>query len=105
MMDQYGNLVTSNKAVEQLTVKMYEERLKALKIKEELSVHKMQREQLCDKRLEEAQENKTPDWSMEDLETVLKQLKNNKSRDPMGFANELFKPANAGHNLKVAVLK
>ena len=42
---------------------------------------------------------------MEDLETVLKQLKNNKSRDPMGFANELFMPANAGHNLKVAVLK
>jgi hypothetical protein len=65
----------------------------------------MQRERLCDDRLEQAQANKTPDWTLEDLELVLKQLKNNKSRDPMGFANELFKPINAGHDLKVGILK
>ena len=42
---------------------------------------------------------------MSDLEKVLKQLKNNKSRDPMGLANELFKPINAGEDLKIATLK
>ena len=35
---------------------------------------------------------------------MLKKLKNNKSRDPLGLANELFKPTNAGSDLKKAVL-
>ena len=57
MLDQYGNLVTSSSAVQELTVKMYEERLRALQIREELKMHKMQRERLCDDRLEQAQAN------------------------------------------------
>ena len=39
------------------------------------------------------------------MEKVLKQLKNNKSRDPLGYANEVFKPENAGCDLKLALLK
>ena len=105
MLDRYGNLVTSSSAVEELTVKMYEDRLKALQIRDELKLHKLQRESLCDERLIQAQANKTPDWNLGDLEVVLKQLKNNKSRDPMGFANEIFKPTNAGQDLKLGVLK
>ena len=42
---------------------------------------------------------------MGELNTVLKQLKSNKSCDPLGFANELFKPQNEGEDLKVATLK
>jgi hypothetical protein len=42
---------------------------------------------------------------MDELEVVLRQLKNNKSRDPMELSNELFKPDNAGSDLKLAVLK
>ena len=68
-------------------------------------MHKMQREQLCNERIKQAQEVKTPSWTMSELSTVLKQLKSNKSRDPLGFANELFKPQNAGEDLKVATLK
>ena len=41
---------------------------------------------------------------MNDLETVLNTLKKNKSKYPYGFPNELFKPATAGHDLKVALL-
>ena len=65
----------------------------------------MQRENLWQKRFKEAQGNVTPDWTMQDLEVVLKQLKNKKSRDPLGLANELFKPENAGDDLKLALLK
>ena len=61
---------------------MYKERLKSLQIKEELKTHEMQRENLCKEQLEEAQYVKTLDWTIQDLETVLKQLKNNKSCDP-----------------------
>ena len=41
---------------------------------------------------------------MANLDVTLKQLKNNKYRDPLGFANELFKPENAGEDFKEAVL-
>ena len=105
MLDQYGNLVTNYQKLEELTLKTYIDRLKALEIREDLKVHKMQREQLCKERLKKAQEVKTPSWTMSELNTVLKQLKSKKSRDPLGFANELFKPQNAGEDLKVATLK
>ena len=104
MYDEKGNLVTSNKAIEELTIKMYEDRLKALKIKDELKLHKLQRENLFDERIEEAQQRITPDWTMTDLEVVLNQLKKNKSRDPLGLSNELFKPQNSGKDLRKSIL-
>ena len=105
MLDSHGNLVTSSAGIESLVIERYEERLKTLEIKKGLELHKMQRELLCEEQLEEAQNNVTRDWRMDELETVLKQLKNNKSRDPHGLANELFKTGNAGKDLKLAMLQ
>ena len=42
---------------------------------------------------------------MKHLEIVLKKLKKNKSRDPLGLCNELFRPEVAGDNLKKVILK
>ena len=42
---------------------------------------------------------------MAQLETVLNYLKKNKSRDPLGYANELFHDEVAGDDLKVAILE
>ena len=42
---------------------------------------------------------------MNNLMMVLRQLKKNKSRDPLGHANEVFKPDVAGEDLKKAILK
>ena len=42
---------------------------------------------------------------MEQLDTVLKYLKLNKSRDPLGFANKIVQPSVAGQDLKLALLK
>ena len=52
-----------------------------------------------------ASHNKTEDWTMDELETVLKGLKTNISRDALGYLNELFKPDIIGDDLKLAVLK
>ena len=41
---------------------------------------------------------------MSDLEKVLKSLKLNKSRDPHGLLNELFKPGVIGKDLKKSLL-
>ena len=42
---------------------------------------------------------------MNQLETVLKYLKKNKSRDPLGYANDIFHIDVAGDDLKVALLE
>ena len=89
MLDARGNLVTTNKALDKLSLEMYKERLKPNPIGNNLKVHQVQREDLFEKQISEAQKNVTPEWTMEDLELVLKQLKNGKSRDPLGYANEL----------------
>ena len=49
---------------------------------------KIAQEKLC---IDQCAENKTAPWNMEDLETVLSDLKKETSRDPYGYANELFK--------------
>ena len=94
MLDAKGNLVTTSKALENSTVEMYSARLKFHTIKSNLKMHQLQRERLCESRIREAQNNITPDWTSD-----------NKSRDPLGFANEVFKPENAGVDLKLALLK
>jgi hypothetical protein len=38
-----------------------------------------------------AHRRKSSDWSLSDLDKALSDLKNNKSRDPQGYINEIFK--------------
>ena len=47
---------------------------------------------------------KSQAWPLEALENVLKAMKNNKSRDPHGLLNEIFKPGVCGNNLKLGIL-
>ena len=44
-------------------------------------------------------------WTKTDLDRVLKSLKNNKTQDPNGMVNELFKIGCIGEDLKVALLE
>ena len=60
---------------------------------------------LCEARLRLTKLNKTDPWSMEDMEIAIKDLGNNKSRDALNYANELFKEGVAGSDLKLATLK
>ena len=47
---------------------------------------------------------KSPPWTMEDLEAALSHLKNNKSRDYEGYVNEIFKNDVIGSDLKKSLL-
>ena len=51
----------------------------------------------------EASTNKTPDWTMEELD--IKGLKNNKAGYALGYINKIFKPDVCGDDLKLAILK
>ena len=48
---------------------------------------------------------KSPEWSVNDVVSVLKSLKNGKCRDPLGLVNELFKPPVAGKDLILSITK
>ena len=60
--------------------------------------------ELCELRMKLCKMNKTDPWNMEDLKVVLKQLKDNKSRDPDNYNHEIFKESVAGTDLLQAVL-
>ena len=68
-------------------------------MKEELKNMQSDKEQLCKHRLNYARRNKTQPWTMKQLEVVLKNLKKNKCRDPLGYANEIFRSEIAGDDL------
>ena len=105
MLDMHGNLVTSDEAIRSLAVETYRKRLENRKIKDDLKHIQKDKEELCKLRLKLASKNKTPPWTMAQLETVLNQLKKNKSRDPLGYANEIFRCEVAGDDLKVGLLE
>ena len=104
MLDLKGNLVTSEQAIEALAVETFRKRLENRQIKDNLKNVKDDKEELCKLRLEKAGRRKTPPWTLKQLETVLDYLKKNKSRDPYGLANEIFKNEVAGDDLKKALL-
>ena len=104
MKDKDGIIVTNVEKIKEMAVNAYEERLKNRPIKEGLEEMKELKEKLAEKVMKVAKTNKTPKWTMKEIEIVLKGLKKNKSRDPNGLANELFKEEAAGRDLKEAIL-
>ena len=105
MLDNEDNLITNEDQIKHMAVKAYKERLRNRPIAEGLEHVKDAKEKLADILMEKARLNKTPPWTMEELELVLNKLKKDKSRDPNGLANELFKKEAAGEDLKTAILK
>ena len=100
-----GNLITSNDKINEAAVKVYTERLQNAPMKDHLKHIKEAKEKLCDKVLQVAKKNKTPPWKLKDLDIVLRNLKKQKSRDPHGLANDIFRPDVAGDDLKQAILR
>ena len=105
MKDEFGNVVTSPSDIIKETIKHYTNLFDTKPINESFSHIVNNVEKLCEQNVENAYLNKTPPWTMDELTSVLKSLKNEKSADPYGFINEIFKPNVAGHDLKLAILK
>ena len=78
----------------------YTDRLTQNEVKPQFKSLFQWKELLCNKRLEVARSIKTNEWNKKDICEILKNLKNNKARDPMGLANELFKDGVIGSDLK-----
>ena len=102
--DDFGNLITAPSALKKLYLQTYKTRLQHREINECYQDIKALKTELWDLRFEELKSKPMKPWTLEDLEEVLKKLKNNQSRDPNGMINELFKPGIAGRDLKKALV-
>ena len=51
-----------------------------------------------------AESNRSKKWTISDLDLALRNLKNNKSRDPEKLVNEIFKKDVIGSDLKNSML-
>ena len=101
--DAQGNLITDLKNLENLYLHTYLNRLQPNQVEPHLQHLQQLKEYLFQLRLQLARGKKTPEWTLKDLEKVLKSLKNNKARDAHGHVYELFKYG--GKDLKLSILK
>ena len=102
--DKEGNVITNPEKLKDIYIEAYTDRLKHREMAPELLKLKTLREELFQQRLQLCKQNKSPAWSMEDLDNVLKRLKNEKAADPTGLVNELFSARNVGDDLKQSIL-
>ena len=100
-----GNLLTNDEKIQEAALNVFTKRLENRPMKDDLKHIREAKKSLCKNILKLAGSNKTPDWKMKDLKRVLKNLKKQKSRDPLGLANDIFRPEVAGDDLKLAIVK
>ena len=102
--DKEGNIITAPEGIKNLYIDTYKERLRNRIMKPELMDIFFLKSELWDYRNIELKEKVSKSWKQEDLNGVLKSLKNNKSFDPNGMINEVFKEGCIGKDLKKALL-
>ena len=99
-----GKLVTSPEDIKSLLYKEYNERLRARpehpKMKEIFEAKK----KAFESKILEAKLNKTQDWTMSQLESVLTKIGHNKAQDPYGVNRSIFHINCIGNNLKESLL-
>ena len=99
-----GRIITSQAELKQLYLDTFIHRLRHRPIKEDLKELQILKEELCELRLNFSKLNISTPWKKEDLVKILSSLKNNKSRDPHGLVNEIFKPGVGGADLVDSML-
>ena len=87
-----GKIITSQSLIKSLYLDTFVHRLRHRPMKENFEDLQLLKEDLCRRRLNYARKQKTDPWTPEQLMKILSTLKNDKSRDPHGLVNELFKP-------------
>ena len=98
-----GVLVTGKEELKNLYLETYKARLAPNEVPDDLVELKRLKEYLFTLNKRIAKTEKTIDWTLVQLEKVLKSLKNGKARDAHGHIYELYKYS--GHDLKCSMLR
>ena len=99
-----GKLVSNPKAIKKLLAREYKDRLRKRPVRPDFSDMRIRRKEIFKLKMKFAGNQRSPDWSMNDLEAALKNLKSNKSRDFEGYLNKIFKLNVIGDDLKDSLL-
>ena len=99
-----GKIVSAPKDIKSLLAREYKDRLRKRPMRPDLLSLRKRRKRIFKLKLKLAQSRQTPDWKMSDLHLALSNLKLNKSRDPEGYLNEIFKEGVVGDNLRISLL-
>ena len=98
-------MISAARALKQLYLEHYKQRLAHRDIRIEYRENYDKKVRLWQLRSERLKVKVTDDWSVQELRQAIKLLRNNKSRDPSGLLNELFKYPVIGKDLEAAILK
>ena len=78
MVDGMGNLLTENESIKRRALEVYKKRLEGNTMVNNLEDLEKDTIKLCEERLKLSKKNKSRAWDIDDLKTVLKELKKNK---------------------------
>ena len=99
-----GKVISGPNELKTLLAKEYKDRLRNRPLRPDFEHFKALKSEIFQMKLKNAESKTTLPWKMSQLESALSHLKNNKSRDPEGYINEIFKSELAGRNLKESLL-
>ena len=99
-----GKLISNSNDLKKLLAKEYKQRLQSRPSRPDLGDLKERRNEIFEMYLKLAENTPSAPWTMADLDRALSCLKNNKSRDHAGYANELFKSGVIGSDMKNSLL-
>ena len=99
-----GKLLSEKEGIKQSYALEFKNRFRPRPVRPDLRRIEKQRNHIFNLCLQNASNIEARDINERDLSQALRDLKNNKSRDPHGFINELFKSGMCGDNLKKSLL-
>ena len=102
--DSHGNLITTKQGIIKLYEEEYKQRLTQNPPHQGLENLQLFKKKLFKLRLRISSSLKTEKWTINDLISVTRKLKNKKARDSEGFIYELFKPNNCGKDVHESLL-
>ena len=97
-------IVSGSRVLKTLLAKEYRERLRPRPMRPDMRHLMRTKKRIFQMKMKLAASKKSSDWSLKNLAVALSKLKNNKSRDFEGLANEIFKENVIGTNLKKCLL-
>ena len=99
-LNNQGHMVTDTEEIKDLYLNEFKERLRSRPSHPEfVEIHNV-KETIFKLKLEKAKIKVSSDWTMQELEDVLKDIKKGKSRDPEGISQDIFHPSVIGENLQ-----
>ena len=99
-----GQMVTDPEELKKLYATEFKERLRSRPTHPQFLHIQTLKDSIFKLKMEKAKCKTTDDWTIKELEIVLKDINKGKSRDPDGFSREMFHPSVIGDNLKESLL-